>query len=60
MAPAGPRKPLNRIKDRLGEMVGGTVDEALDAMLDAEVDQLRGADHDERTEGRRDTRAGSY
>ena len=30
-----------RIKDHLGEMVRGTVEEALNAMLDAEADQLR-------------------
>ena len=49
-----------RIKDHLGEMVRGTVEEALNAMLDAEADQLCGAARYERTEGRRDTRAGSY
>ncbi len=32
-----------RIKDHLGEMVRGTVEEALNAMLDAEADQLCGA-----------------
>ncbi len=31
-----------RIKDHLGEMVRGTVEEALNAMLDAEADQLCG------------------
>ena len=60
MAPVGPRKPPNRIKDHLGDMVSGTVEEALNAMLDAEADQLCGASRYERTEGRRDTRAGSY
>ncbi|MGD1923063.1 MAG: transposase, partial [Paracoccaceae bacterium] len=49
-----------RIMDHLGEMVRGTVEEALNAMLDAEADQLCGAGRYERTEGRRDTRAGSY
>ncbi|MBG6178763.1 hypothetical protein IWQ55_006619, partial [Labrenzia sp. EL_208] len=29
-----------RIKDHLGEMVRGTVEEALNAMLDAEADRL--------------------
>lgn len=29
-----------RIKDHLGEMVRGTMEEALNAMLDAEADQL--------------------
>ena len=37
------------IKDHLGEMVRGTVEEALNAMLDAEADQLCGAGRYERT-----------
>ena len=49
-----------RIKDHLGEMVRGTVEEALNALLDAEADRLCGAARYERSEGRRDTRAGSY
>lgn len=49
-----------RIKDHLGEMVRGTVEEALNAMLDAEADALCGAAKYERNEGRKDTRAGSY
>jgi putative transposase len=49
-----------RIKDHLGEMVRGTVEETLNAMLDAEADRLCGAGRYERSEGRRDTRAGSY
>jgi len=49
-----------RIKDHLGEMVRGTVEEALNAMLDAEADQLCGAGRYERNADRRDTRAGSY
>ncbi len=49
-----------RIKDHLGEMVRGTVEEALNALLDAEADQLCGAARYERTEGRKDTRAGGY
>ena len=49
-----------RVKDHLGEMVRGTVEEALNAMLDAEADQLCGAARYERTEARKDTRAGSY
>lgn len=49
-----------RIKDHLGEMVRGTVEEALNAMLDAEADRLCGADRYERSEARKDTRAGSY
>ncbi len=49
-----------RIKDHLGEMVRGTAEEALNAMLDAEADRLCGAGRCERSEGRQDTRAGSY
>ncbi len=49
-----------RIKDHLGEMVRGTVEEALNAMLDAEADRLCGAARYERSESRQDTRAGSY
>ena len=50
----------SRIRDHLGEMVRGTVEEALNAMLDAEADRLCGAGRYERREGRKDTRAGSY
>ena len=49
-----------RIRDHLGEMVRGTVEETLNAMLDAEADQLCGAGRYERSEARQDTRAGSY
>jgi transposase-like protein len=49
-----------RIRDHLGEMVRGTVEEALNAMLDAEADRLCGAGRYERNEARQDTRAGSY
>ena len=49
-----------RIKDHLGEMVRGTVEEALNAMLDAEADRLCGANRYERSQGRKDTRAGHY
>ncbi len=49
-----------RIKDHLGEMVRGTVEEALNAMLDAEADRLCGAERYERSDSRTDTRAGSY
>ena len=49
-----------RIKDHLGEMVRGTVEEALNAMLDAEADALCGAARYERSKDRQDTRAGSY
>ena len=49
-----------RIRDHLGEMVRGTVEETLNAMLDAEADQLCGAGRYERSEARQDRRAGSY
>src|SRR6186997_3127950 len=49
-----------RIRDHLGEMVRGTVEETLNAMLDAEADQLCGAGRYERSQARKDTRAGSY
>ena len=37
-----------------------TVEETLNAMLDAEAEQLRGAGRYERSQARQDTRAGSY
>jgi transposase-like protein len=49
-----------RIRAHLGEMVRGTVEEALNALLDAEADRLCGAGRYERSEARKDTRAGSY
>jgi putative transposase len=49
-----------RNRDHLGEMVRGTVEETLNAMLDAEADRLCGAGRYERSEARQDTRAGSY
>lgn len=44
----------------MGEMVYGTVDEILNAMLDVETDQLFGASRCERKEARKDPRAGRY
>jgi putative transposase len=41
-------------------VVRATVDEILNALLDAEADQLCGAGKYERNEGRNDTRVGSY
>ena len=41
-----------RIRDHLGEMVRGTVEETLNAMLDAEADQLCGAGRYERSQAR--------
>src|SRR3979490_51595 len=49
-----------RIRDHVGEMVRCTVEETLNAMLDAEADQLCGAGRYERSQARQDTRAGSY
>ena len=49
-----------RIRDHLGETVRGTVEETLNALLDAEADRLCGAGRYERSQGRQDTRAGSY
>jgi transposase-like protein len=49
-----------KIRDHLGELVRGSVEETLNALLDAEADQLCNASRYERTEARRDTRAGSY
>jgi putative transposase len=49
-----------QIRAHLDEVVRATVEETLNALLDAEADQLCGARKYERTEGRKDTRAGSY
>jgi len=49
-----------RIRDHLGELVRGSVEETLNALLDAEADRLCNAARYERTEARRDTRAGHY
>ena len=49
-----------RIQAHLDEVVRSTVEEALNALLDAEADHLCGARKYERSEGRKDTRAGSY
>jgi hypothetical protein len=48
-----------KIQARLGEVVRSTVEETLNA-LDAEADRLCRAERCEHTEGRMDTRAGSY
>jgi putative transposase len=50
----------NQIQEHLGELVRGTVEETLNKLLDEEADQLCNAARYERTEGRRDTRAGHY
>jgi transposase-like protein len=49
-----------RIHDHLGEMVRGTVEDTLNAMLDAEADALCGASRYERSPDRVDRRAGHY
>jgi hypothetical protein len=49
-----------RIQVHLDEVVRSTVEETLNALLDAEADHLCGARKYERTEGRKDTRAGRY
>jgi hypothetical protein len=49
-----------RVKEHLDSIVRGTVEETLNALLDAEADQLCAARRYERTEARKDTRAGHY
>lgn len=50
----------SRIRDHLGELVRGTVEETLNSLLDAEADRLCGASRYERSADRVDTRAGHY
>ena len=67
-AEGGVRQPLGpvvqidagRIQAHLDEVVRTTVEETLNGLLDAEADELCGARKYERSEGRKDTRAGSY
>lgn len=49
-----------KIQEHLDGVVRRTVEETLNALLDAEADQLCGARWYERSEGRRDTRVGHY
>ena len=49
-----------RIKSHLDRVVRGTVEETLNALLDAEADRLCNAQRYERSASRRDTRAGHY
>jgi hypothetical protein len=49
-----------KIQEHLGEVVRGTAEETLNAMLDAEADRLCRAGRYERAEARKDTRVGSY
>jgi putative transposase len=50
----------DRIKSHLDRIVRGSVEETLNALLDAEADRLCNAQRYDRTEARRDTRAGHY
>src|SRR5215510_11932227 len=49
-----------RIKNHLDRVVRGSVEETLNALLEAEADRLCNARRYERSEARRDTRAGHY
>jgi Transposase, Mutator family len=49
-----------RIRNHLDRVVRGSVEETLNALLEAEADRLCNAQRYERTEVRRDTRAGHY
>ena len=49
-----------RIKTHLDRVVRGSVEETLNALLDAEADRLCNAQRYERSAARRDTRAGHY
>lgn len=50
----------SKIQSHLSEVVRSTVEETLNALLDAEADHLCGAARYERSSGRVDTRAGHY
>jgi len=49
-----------QVKDHLGEIFRGTVQETLNTLLDEEADRLCKARRYERTDERQDTRAGYY
>jgi len=49
-----------QIRNHLDQMVRGTVEETLNSMLDAQADQLCNADRYQRSQARKDTRAGYY
>ena len=49
-----------QIKGHLDRVVRGTVEETLNALLEGGADRLYNAQRYERTEARRDTRAGHY
>ena len=48
------------VQSQLKEVVRDTVEETLNSLLDAEADRLCGAEKYERTDARKDTRAGHY
>ena len=48
------------IKEHLGTIVKGTVEETINTLLDADAKRLCNAERYERTEGRKDQRAGHY
>jgi len=50
----------NQIREHLGELVRGSVEETLNQLLDAEADKLCNASRYERTQARQDSRAGHY
>jgi len=50
----------DKVKDHLGKFVRDTVEETLNAMLDAEADQLCNAQKHERSSERQGYRAGHY
>ena len=50
----------SQIKDHLGELVRESVEDTLNNLLDAEADQFCNAARYERSEARKDTRAGHY
>lgn len=49
-----------QIREHLGELVRGSVEETLNAMLDAEAEEMCGASRYERSPGRKDYRSGTY
>ena len=49
-----------RIQDHLSRIVRSSVEETLNALLDAEANRFVGAGRYERSEGRRDYRSGHY
>ena len=50
----------SQVWDYLGDLVRRSVEETLNALLDAEADRLCNASRYERTQARKDTRAGYY